>query len=128
MGHDHSHADLLEELTAHFQPILDECPDGVYLWVDPENCVCNENFAKLFGTTPEEFAANLDFLESYVDAADRARFGANYSKHIGHLQGPTRFQFKARRKDGTTFNAETDMVPISFGGHLVAYHFVRPAK
>jgi len=24
-----------------------------------------------------------------------------------------------------TFNAETDMIPISFDGRLVAYHFVR---
>jgi hypothetical protein len=29
------------------------------------------------------------------------------------------------RKDGSTFSAETDMIPISYRGHPVAYHFVR---
>lgn len=126
MGHDHDHADLFEELTAHFQPVLDECPEGVYLWVDDENMVCNENLAKMFGyATPEDWANVEDFLGTFVDKADQERFGAHYSKHIGELAGPVRFRFKARRKDGKTFDAETDMVPITFAGHAVAYHFVR---
>jgi hypothetical protein len=35
------------------------------------------------------------------------------------------FRFNALRKDGSTFAAETDMVPIAHDGHMVAYHFVR---
>jgi hypothetical protein len=34
------------------------------------------------------------------------------------------FRFRARRKDGSTFSAETDMIPISWGRHAIAYHFV----
>lgn len=128
MGHDHSHMDLLTELTHHFQPVLDDCPEGVYLWVDPEHGVCNDAFAKLFGINKADFTKGADFLGTYVDASDRERFAQNYSKHVGHLAGPVRFQFKARRKDGSTFMAETDMIPIAFGGHAVAYHFVRKAK
>ena len=32
-----------------------------------------------------------------------------------------------KRKDGSTFEAETDMIPLAFGGHTFAYHFVRPS-
>ncbi len=128
MGHDHSHKDLLEDLTTHFQPVLDDCPEGVYLWIDDENMVCNEALAKLFGTTVKDWCATTDFLDRFVDPKDQKMFGENYAKHVGHLQGPVRFKFKAKRKDGKTFNAETDMIPISFGGHVVAYHFVRQVK
>jgi hypothetical protein len=31
------------------------------------------------------------------------------------------------RKDGSMFQAETDMIPLSYGGHTFAYHFVRAA-
>ena len=35
------------------------------------------------------------------------------------------FRFRGVRKDGSAFPAETDMIPLTFGGHTVAYHFVR---
>jgi PAS domain-containing protein len=128
MGHDHDHGDLLDELTAHFEPVLDECPEAVYLFVDNENMVCNDKMAKLFGyDSPDEWAMVDDFLGTFVDPKDQEMFGKNYAKQVGHMAGPLRFKFKAVKKDGSTFNAETDMVPIAFGGHAVAYHFVRKA-
>jgi hypothetical protein len=32
------------------------------------------------------------------------------------------------RKDGTTIQVESDMIPLSFGGHTFAYHFVRALR
>ena len=125
MGHDHSHQDLLAELTEHFQPVLDNAPEGVYLWLDPENLVCNEQLATMFGISVAEFARTTDFLGQFVDERDQEMFAGHYAKQIGHLQGPLRFRFRAKRKDGSTFDAETDMIPVGFGGHVVAYHFVR---
>ena len=126
MGHDHDHGDLFADLTEHLAPVLDECPEGVYLWLDDEHMVCNEPLAKMFGyASPAAWAKTKDFLGAFVDPKDQEAYGRNYGKHVGHLQGPVRFRFKARRKDGSTFDAETDMVPLSFGGHVVAYHFVR---
>jgi hypothetical protein len=29
------------------------------------------------------------------------------------------------RKDGSEIRAETDMIPLAYGGHTFAYHFVR---
>jgi len=125
-GHDHDHGDLMAELIEHFEPVLEHCPQGVYIWVDDDNMVCNEPLADLFGCTPDEWASK-PFLESYVDPKDQEMFANHYGKSIGELQGPVRFKFKAVRADGKTFLAETDMIPITFGGHAVAYHFVRKA-
>jgi PAS domain S-box-containing protein len=124
-GHDHDHGEMMEELAAHFEPILEESPDGVYLWAGPGHMVCNDKMAKLFGVTPDEFAATDDFLDAFVDPKDQQRFGDTFNKHVGHVAGPVRFRFKAKRKDGKTFDAETDMIPIGFAGHVIAYHFVR---
>ena len=35
------------------------------------------------------------------------------------------FRFRARHADGTYFQAETDIIPFTYGGHTVAYHFMR---
>ncbi|MES2154526.1 MAG: PAS domain-containing protein [bacterium] len=128
MVHDHSHADLLEELTNHFQPVLDECPEGVYLWLGDRETVCNDRFADLLGITPKEWADEPDILGRFMAPEDQERFAGNFAKAVGHLQGPVRFKFTGIRKDGKKVALETDMIPITFGGHAVAYHFVRPAK
>ncbi|MFO1532379.1 MAG: hypothetical protein ABR562_01560 [Thermoplasmatota archaeon] len=128
-GHDHGHdhGDLMDELMEHLQPVLDNAAEGVYVWIDEDNMACNERLADLFGCSVEEWCAVEDFLGTFVDAGDREMFSRNYSKAIGHLQGPIRFRFKAVRKDGKKIDLETDMVPLTFGGHAVAYHFVRKA-
>ncbi len=34
----------------------------------------------------------------------------------------------AMATDGTTVDAESDMIPLTFGGHTFAYHFVRVSR
>lgn len=119
------HEDAIRELTEQFRPILEESPDGVYLWLDETNKVCNERLANMFGCTVEEWRTIEPFLENFVDEEDRELFSWNYHHRISALAFPVTFRFRGRRKDGSTFAAETDMIPITFNGHAVAYHFVR---
>ena len=65
------------------------------------------------------------FLDTFVDTSDQENYGWNYESHVARLAFPVTFRFRGRRKDGSTFAAETDMIPIAFQGHAVAYHFVR---
>lgn len=119
------HEDAIRELTEQFRPILEESPDGVYLWLDETNKVCNERLAKMFGCTVKEWCTIEPFLEHFVDEEDRELFSWNYHHRVAALAFPVTFRFRGRRKDGSTFAAETDMIPITFKGHAVAYHFVR---
>jgi hypothetical protein len=32
------------------------------------------------------------------------------------------FRFHGQRKDGSTFDGEMDMIPLTYGGHTFAYH------
>ncbi len=104
---------------------MQQSPDGVYLWLDEAHKACNERLADLFGFTVEEWREAQPFLESFVAEGDRAHYSWNYHNRVGALAFPVTFRFRGLRKDGSTFSAETDMVPISCRGYPVAYHFVR---
>ena len=63
--------------------------------------------------------------EFFVAEEDRGIFSWNYHDRVAALAFPVTFRFRGLRKDGSTFPAQTEMIPISFRGHAVAYHFVR---
>jgi PAS domain-containing protein len=117
--------DLIRELAEQFGPLLQESPDGVYLWLDEEHKVCNERLADLFGFTVDEWSEAQPFLDNFVAEEDRALYSWNYHNRVARLAFPVTFRFRGLRRDGSTFAAETDMIPISYRGHAVAYHFVR---
>ena len=104
---------------------MEGSPDGVYLWLDEAHKTCNERMAEMFGYTVEEWSEAEPFLESFVAEEDRKVFSWNYHNRVAALKFPVTFRFRALRKDGSTFAAETDMIPISHRGRAVAYHFVR---
>ena len=120
-----SHATAIAELAEHLKPVLEESPDGVYLWLDEQNKVCNQRLAKMFGYDVDEWEAIDDFASTLIADESRARYVWNYQNHVGRLQHPVTFRFRGKRKDGSTFAAETDMIPLTYRGHVVAYHFVR---
>jgi PAS domain S-box-containing protein len=116
---------MIRELTEQFRPIMEQSPDGVYLWLDESHKVCNERLALLFGLTVEEWREAQPFLDNFVAEEDRGVFSWNYHNRVTALAFPVTFRFSGLRKDGSTFSAETDMIPVSYRGLAVAYHFVR---
>lgn len=120
-----THADLLQALTEQLQPVFEHSPDGVYLWLDEAHKVCNERLAAMFGYSVAEWCAVPNFLDAFVAEDDQELYGWNYQQRVGRLAFPVTFRFRGRHKDGSTFAAETDMIPLACSGHAVAYHFVR---
>ncbi len=120
-----SHAEAIAQLSEHLRPVFENSPDGVYIWLDEEHKSCNDRLAKMFGYTREEWAATDDFAHTFVADADRGPYVWNYQHRVADPRFPVTFRFRGRRRDGGTFEAETDMIPLSYGGHVVAYHFVR---
>ncbi len=121
-----NHAAIVEELAEQYRTVLDASPDGVYLWLDDEHKVCNARLAKMFGYAyAAEWAATSSFLETFVAPEDRDCYAWNYQNRVLAPAFPVTFRFRGRRKDGSTFSAETDMIPVAWKGHPVAYHFVR---
>jgi PAS domain S-box-containing protein len=122
------HEQVLSGLLEQFMPVFSHSPDGVYLYLDDNHKVCNKRMADLFGLTVEEWHNVPNFLESFVAPQDRELFASNYREHVAALNRPVTFRFHAVRKNGETFLAETDMIPVSWNGHPVAFHFVREIR
>ena len=116
---------VIQDLAEQFRPVMEQSPDGVYLWLDEAHKVCNERLANLFGFTVEEWCTTQPFLDNFVAEEDRRMFSWNYHNRVAALAFPVTFRFRGLRKDGSTFAAETDMIPIAYRGHAAAYHFVR---
>jgi PAS domain S-box-containing protein len=120
-----SYKEVIDSLATQFKPVLDSSPDGVYIWLDEVHKVCNERLARMFGYTVEEWCSTAPFLETFVAPEDRELYSYHYQTRVAQFLYPVTFRFRGLRKDGTSFAAETDMIPISSAGQPVAYHFVR---
>lgn len=120
-----AHEQVLSGLLEQFLPVFAHSPDGVYLYLDDTHKVCNKRLADMFGMTVEEWRKVPDFLDRFVAPSDRELVATNFRQHVTGLSRPATFRFHALRKNGETFLAETEMIPVSWNGHAVAYHFVR---
>ena len=121
-----AHEVATKELAEHLQPLFDASPDGMYVWLDEEHWICNGRLAELFGyDSPDELNDAPGFLQRMVHEDDQEHFSWNYWNRVRAQAFPATFRFRAVRKDGSAFQAETDMVPLTYGGHTFAYHFVR---
>jgi PAS domain S-box-containing protein len=122
---DEQHAQALREMAEQFGPLFEHSLVGVYLYVDDHHKICNEKMARMHGMTVEEWQNTPTFLNDFIVAEDRQMYASNYREHVAALKHPVTFRFRGLRKDGSTFAAETDMIPLCWNGHPVAYHFVR---
>jgi len=122
------HEQILREMQEQFGPVFEQSPDGVYLYLDDRHKICNDKLAQMFGLTKQEWSAAPNFLADFVVEQDQEKVATNYQRHVAMLTRPVAFRFRALRKDGSAFNAETEMIPIAWRGNPVAYHFVREVK
>lgn len=121
-----THMEAIAQLREQLALVFDRSSDGVYLWLDDEAKVCNERLATMFGYSADEWKeTNTPFLETFIAADDREVYSKNYHEHVVGAGSPITFRFRGLRRDGSTFLAETDMIPVGYGPHPIAYHFVR---
>jgi PAS domain S-box-containing protein len=121
-----AHEVATRELAEHLRPVFESSPDGVYVWLDEQHWVCNERFARIFGyDSPEELNDTPYLLQRIVHEEDQEQFSWSFWNRVRPLAFPTTLRFRGVRKDGSEVQAETDMIPLTYGGHTFAYHFVR---
>ena len=121
-----AHEVASKELAEHLRPIFDASPDGVYVWLDEEHWICSQRFAELLGyDSPDELNDTPYLLQRWVHEDDQGQFSWSYWNRVQTLAFPTTVWFRGKRKDGSEALFETEMIPLTFGGHTFAYHFVR---
>jgi hypothetical protein len=80
---------------------------------------------KKFGLTVAEWEAMEGFVNKFFAEKDQEMIVRNYHQHIHQELTPVRLRFTGIRKDGSTFNGETDMIPFPWRGEMLAMHFYR---
>jgi len=120
-----AHDDVIPQLAEHLRPVFESSPDGVYVWLDETHWTCSRRFAESFGYSVEELTDRPHFLQAFVHEEDQEMFAWNYGNRVDAQAFPVTFRFRGVHRDGSVMQAETDMIPLAFGGHTVAYHFVR---
>ena len=115
----------LNELAAHLRPVFESLDGGVYLYLDARRKVCNEQLARMYGRTVEEWSSVEDFQETFVAEDDRPAYCDIYGRTVRRFDWPSPYRFRGLRSDGSTFQAEALVVPLTFKGRTFAYHFVR---
>jgi PAS domain S-box-containing protein len=120
-----AHEQVIPQLAEHLRPLFESSPDGVYVWLDETHWTCSERFAALFGYRASEVENRPHFLQEFVHEDDQEVFAWNYGNRVDALAFPVTFRFRGIHRDGSELLAETDMIPLAFGGHTIAYHFVR---
>ena len=123
--HAEEHEQILREMEEQLKPLFEQSPVGVYLYITDAHKICNERMAQMHGMTVEEWRNTATFLNDFIAEEDREMYAGNYQHHVAGLKHPITFRFRGLRKDGSTFAAATDMIPLCWRGHAVAYHFVR---
>jgi PAS domain S-box-containing protein len=120
-----AHEQVIAQLAEHLRPLFESSPDGVYVWLDETHWTCSERFAELFGYRVADVENRPHFLQEFVHEDDREVFAWNYANRVHAQTFPVTFRFRGIHRDGSELQAETDMIPLTFGGHTIAYHFVR---
>ena len=128
MAEEHEHVKILKELGEQFQPLFQNSPDGVYLYIDEVHKICNEKLAKMFGLTVAEWEAMQDFVNKLIVDEDQDKIINSYHEHVHRKLTPDKVRFKGIRKDGSTFNGESDLVPFPWRGEMLALQFMREVK
>ena len=122
------HERWVAELEQEWARLFEACPDGVYIYIDDEHKTCNQRMADLLGISIAHFKEMESYLDECVDEDSIDLVMHTYFKHFEEEVKPVRFDYVARRSDGSTFPATCFQIPIVHDGQMLVLGFVREAE
>lgn len=119
------HDTLLKEITKEYAVIFKNPRQGVYIYLDDDHKVCNEKFATLLGYQSAKAWAKVkeNFPEKFVAEESREILVDTYQNAMEHSIG-SKINVTWQKESGDKVATEVILVPVSFQGHLFAFHFV----
>ena len=126
--HPHEHEQLIASIAEQLAPVLQGSPQGIYIYLDDTHKICNERFASMLGfASATEWAAKAEaFAPGYPVEESWDKLVMTYSHAMEHLVAD-KIDVTWKRLDGGTLASSVILVPIAYGGELLALHFVTPA-
>lgn len=122
---DQYHQELIKKIAEDYAEILNSSQQAVYIWLDEECLVCNSRFAELLGydTASELSSQKGTFLDNFVSEPSQAVLAKAYNDAMSKKISST-FPIHWKKKNGGTVLAKVNLVPIVYGDHLFALHFI----
>jgi len=121
------HADLIHNFYIEQKEIFDHSNQGIYAFLDDDNRVCNDTFAKMLGYKSAKEWSSIDVNESFPDTfieerSQHALVEAFHNTMENCISSTLDVTWKT--KSGGSVDTTVVLIPIMFQGHLLALHFV----
>ena len=125
---DHHHQELLSGVTVQYKEILDSSQQAIYIWLHDGSMVCNSKFASLLGYSSASELSQVkgEFLEMFVADPSQATLAKAYNDAMVKKISST-FALTWKKKNGEPVRSMVNLVPIVYGDHLFALHFIDKA-
>jgi PAS domain-containing protein len=122
---DQHHQELIKGIAVQFKEILDSSQQAIYIWLDEECMVCNAKFADLleYPSAAELSQIKGNFLENFVAEPNQSVLSTAYNNAMNKKVSST-FPLTWKKKSGGTVRSTVNLVPVAFGDHLFALHFI----
>ena len=123
----HSHEALVSGLYKQMKPVIENCEQAMYLYLDDVHKVCNKRFADLLGyDSPRAWAAmDEPFPMVFVASKSRRALVSAYQDAIERFVGAT-IDVTWQTKSGGTVDTRVILVPVAYEGHVFALHYISP--
>ncbi|MEK6890610.1 MAG: PAS domain-containing protein [Nanoarchaeota archaeon] len=125
MDHHSDHEDLIKEAYELLKVIFEESPQAIYLYLDDQHKICNENFANLLGydSSKEWGEVKEPFTSAFVDEESQEELVSSFQNAINDLESDS-FEVVWTRKDNSKIKTNVILVPFSIKDHILALHFI----
>lgn len=115
---------VLAELFSHYQQVMELSSDGMFIYLDNEYKLCNQKLACLWGYSQDDWSRQSPYLQSFIAPDSQFAVALHYIDCKQNFH-PVRFQFLARKKDGSVFNADKAMTPVFYKDEFFILNLVK---
>lgn len=115
----------MQSVANEYEEVLANSEQGVYIYLDDTNKVCNKKFATLLGYASAEEWSDIttSFPDAFVAEKSQEALISAYQDAMENKVGSTN-TIVWKKKDGSTVSTDVLLVPLVYEGHLLALHFV----
>jgi PAS domain-containing protein len=118
------HAAIIQAVTEELRLVFEGSPQGMYIYLDETHKVCNQRFAEMLGyDSPTDWDRPASFTDQYVVLESQHTLESTYQEAMQRQVGAT-IDVTWKRRDGGSVDTSVILVPIAFGGELMALHFI----
>jgi len=123
--HSESHEEIISEARKEYKSILDESKQGIYIFLDDVNKICNEKFASMLGYPSANAWEKVteNFPTAFVSEKSQSILIDAYQDAMNNSIA-SNIKVTWKKNKGGEVNTNVILVPISCKNHSLAMHFV----